>query len=235
MIDRMISEAEHRVFQLAGMQSGYVTRRQAIACGMSNDALKRRVSSTRWVRVKPGLFLIPGFTPSVRGHLLAATAALGAVVSHESAAEVHQLPGIRRGLAVVTVPTRTTNRFPDVVVHQSTDLSADEVLDIGGLPVTDQVRTAIDLAGTLKAGTIGRVIDHLVVAGVTTVDDIYIRVAGVARQGKPGMKTMHKVLELRVGEDYLVESELELLGLRLLREWGFPEPVLQFPLPWRSV
>ena len=89
----------------------------------------------------PGLFLIPGFEPSLRGRLLAATAALGAVVSHESAGELHDLPGVPPGMAVVTVRTRTTNRFPDVQVHQTTDLNASHVIELEGLPVTDVVRT----------------------------------------------------------------------------------------------
>ena len=48
------------------------------------------------------------------------------------------------------------------------------------------------------------------------------------------MRTMHKVLEIRTGEAFMGDSEFELYGLRLLREWGFPEPEPQYPLPWRS-
>src|SRR5687767_14700734 len=89
----MLSDSEIRATDLGGRQSGYVTLRQAMACGMSAEAVRRRVEAKRWIRIRPGLFLIPGFQPSVRGRLLAATAALGAVVSHESAAELHCLPG----------------------------------------------------------------------------------------------------------------------------------------------
>ena len=52
----VIAEAEERVYQLAGRQAGYVTRRQALACGMSTDAIDRRVETKRWKRVKPGLY-----------------------------------------------------------------------------------------------------------------------------------------------------------------------------------
>jgi hypothetical protein len=229
-----VTLAEQRVYQLAGQQAGYITRRQALACGMSTDAVSRRAGTNRWVRVKPGVYLIPGFVPTLRGRLMAATATLGAVVSHESAAEIHDLPGVPKGLAVVTVRIRTTNRFPDVIVHQSTDLSKAQVVEVEDLPVTTPVRTTIDLAGRMRAPAIGRIVDHLVVNGIASLNEFVDQVAELARHGKPGMKTMHRVLEMRVGEEFMGESQLEMLGIRLLREWGFPEPEVQYPLPWRS-
>ncbi|HKZ18583.1 MAG TPA: DUF559 domain-containing protein [Acidimicrobiia bacterium] len=165
---------------------------------------------------------------------MAATVTLGAVVSHESAAELHNLPGVQRGMAVVTVPTRKTNRFPDVVVHQSTDLTNAQVVEKDGLAVTSVVRTAIDLAAKRRPRVIGRIVDHAVVRGDTSIEEIVEAVGALARHGKPGMQTMHKVLEMRAGEGFMGESELEMHGLRLLREWGFPDPNLQYPLPWRS-
>lgn len=234
MIAPMMSEAELRATELGGRQSGYITLRQAIACGMSADAVKRRVEAKRWIRVRPGLFLIPGFEPSLRGRLLAATAALGAVVSHESAGELHDLPGVQPGLAVVTVRTRTTNRFPDVRVHQTTDLNAGHVIELEGMPVTGAVRTVIDLASTMPIPAVGRIVDHLVIRGVATIDEFADQVVDLARHGKPGMKTMHSVLEIRDGARFMGDSRLEMWALRLMREWGFPEPEMQYPLPWRS-
>lgn len=230
----MLTDAEIRVNALAGRQGGYVSLRQVLACGMSDDAVKRRVDARRWTRVKPGLFLIGGFEPTLRGRLTAATAVLGAIVSHESAAELHNLPGVPRELAVVTVRVRRTHRFPDVVVHQSTDLTDGQIVEIDGLEVTSPVRTTIDLAATMRPPPVGRIVDHLVLAGLATVEDFVKLVTDLARQGKPGMKTMHSVLDVRAGEDFMGESELEMYGLRMLREWGFPEPELQYALPWRS-
>jgi hypothetical protein len=230
----MLQAAEQRAYQLAGRQAGYITRRQAIACGMSADAIMRRVKGGHWTRAKAGLYLIPGFDLTWRGQLLAATAALGAVVSHESAAELHQLPGIKRGVKAVTVRTRTTNRFPNVIVHQSTDLTSGYVVEIEGLPVTDVVRTTTDLAVTLGPRTIGRLIDHVVVNKLAPLDAFMTIVGDLSRRGKPGMKTMHQVLELRAGEAFLGDSELELFVLRCLIRWGFPEPAPQYSLPWRT-
>ncbi len=230
----MISIAELSATELAGRQGGFVTRRQALACGMTDDEIRSRLRNRRWARVKPGLYLLAGFQPTLRGRLLAATAVLGAVVSHESAAELHDLPGVPRGLAVVTVRIRTTNRFPDVIVHQSTDLADRRVVEFEGLPTTDPIRTTIDLCSRMKPYQIGRIIDRLVIDGRATIDEIVGEVELLARHGKPGMKVARTALEPRMGETVIGESEVEAMALRLLREWGFPEPHLQYPLPWRS-
>jgi hypothetical protein len=231
----MMSIAETTATDLAGRQGGYLTRRQALACGMTEDEIRSRVRNRRWGRVKPGLYMLAGFQPTLRGRLLAATAVLGAVVSHQSAAELHDLPGVARGLAVVTVRIRTTNRFPEVIVHQSTDLTDRRVVEIEGLPTTDVIRTLIDLFPILKKpSAIGKIIDRLVIDGRATLEEIAREVELLARHGKPGIKVGRAAIEPRLGETYIGESEVEALALRLIREWGFPEPCLQYPLPWRS-
>lgn len=220
--------------ELSSRQSGYVTRRQALACGMGADAIDRRVKSRRWSRIKPGLYLVSGYSPSPRGLLVAATATLGAVVSHESAAEMHNMPDTKRGLAVVTVRVRKTYRFPDVTVHQSTDLTDDQVVEVDAMPVTSPIRTGVDLAARMGPVQTGRIIDHIVLKGQGSLDDVCELVLKLARHGKPGMKCMHKVLEARAGGSFLGESQLEAMALRLFREWDLPEPVAQLALPWRS-
>jgi hypothetical protein len=229
----VLSEAELRVIALGGRQAGYVTRRQALACGLPPGAVDRRVQSGRWKLIKTGLHLMAGFEDTVKGRLVAATAALGAVVSHESAAELHDFPAVRRGLAVVTVRIRTTNRFPDVIVHQSTDLTDDQVVAIEALAVTSPIRTTIDLAARLRPPEIGRIIDRLVIDGRATMEAVCFEVVRLARHGKPGIKCMRTVLEPRIGETSLGESEIEAMALRLFREWDLPDPVMQLALPWR--
>jgi hypothetical protein len=230
----MVSNAERLATELAGRQSGYIIRRQALACGMTPEQIRHRVQTKQWSYLKPGLYLVLGFAPSLRGRLVAATAALGAAVSHESAAEFHNFPDVRRGRAVVTVAIRKTNRFPDVIVHQSTDLTDDQVVEVEGIPVTSPIRTAIDLAARLGPIRIGRIVEYLVLNKMATLDQVGIEVVRLARHGKPGMTCMHKVLEIRTGETLLGESVLEALAGRLLMEWGFPKPVFQMDLPWWS-
>lgn len=229
-----ITEAELKATDLAGKQGGFIVRRQALACGMSPGQIRNRLNTKRWTTVKPGLYLVLGFSPNTRGRLLAATAMLGAVASHQTAAELHDLPGPQRGLVVVTVPIRTTNRFPDAIVHQSTDLTKGEIVEIEDVPSTDLIRTVIDNASYMRPSQVGRMIDRVVIDGRTTLEAISDRVDILCRRGKPGMRTMHRALEPRLGETLIGESEIEALALRLFIEWGLPAPLLQISLPWRS-
>ena len=52
---------------------------------------------------------------------------------------------------------------------RSTDLTADQVVEVEALPVTDVVRTVIDLAARCGPHQIGRIVDHIVVRGQATL------------------------------------------------------------------
>jgi hypothetical protein len=227
-----MSPAELLCYQVAARQAGYVTRKQALACGMTDEIIRGRLVSGLWRPLRPGVYLIQGHPPTLRGRLLAATAALNAVVSHESAAEIHKFPGIPTGKAVVTVPVRTTNRFPDVVVRQSTDLTRIFVVEVEGMPVTTPIRTVIDLAPDLAAKALGRLVDHLVLKSIITISELDAAVSELSRRGKPGMKKCHVVLEARADHPERGDSFLEKLVISKFIEWGFPQPICQYPLPW---
>lgn len=234
MLVPMRTRSDLEAWRLAGRQAGYLTLRQALACGVTKATIRANLRSGLWTSVKPGVYLVAGHRQTVRGRIAAACAALGAVASHESAAELHGIPHVRRGMAVVTVPIRTTNRFPQVVVHQSTDLTARYVTEIDRIPVTTPVRTVIDLAVSIPRRRLGRIIDRCVVAGLFSVDHLAETVGALSRQGKKGFANLHALLEERTSGFVPTESELEDDVLERLRAWGLPEPVKQYPLPWRS-
>lgn len=230
----MMKPSELQALALASRQSGYLTRRQAIALGMSDAMLQARVAAGGWRRVKPGLFMVLGTVTTPRGILTAASAALGAVVSHESAAEIHGFPNLPTGRLVVTVPVRTTNRFPDVVVHQSTDLTAGFVTSIDDLPVTTAGRTIIDLAPTLGRKRLGRMVDWAAMRGLVDLEVLRADFEGLARHGKPGVSRLRPVLEDRLPDYVPTESELEAAAVEAIASWALPAPLRQYPLPWRS-
>jgi hypothetical protein len=187
-----------------------------------------------WTRIKPGTFLLPGFAVTPEGLLAAATAALPAVVSHQAAGERYAMP-VPSGLVVVTVPVRSTNRFPDVVVHQSTDLAPDFVTVVNGLPTTTAARTVIDLASVLRRPRLGRVVEHCLISRIVTWNELVGTFRSLARRGKPGVQALRDVLESLGPGLAMAESRLELELIRLLVAAGLPEPQLQYPLPWRTV
>jgi hypothetical protein len=108
--------------RLLRQQDGVLTRAQAIEAGLTAAAVKARLDSGRWQRLRLGVYA--AFTGPVprRSRLWAALLAAGpgAVLSHESAAELgglldHPAPAIH-----VTVPEpRRVGRLPGVVLHRS--------------------------------------------------------------------------------------------------------------------
>lgn len=112
---------------LAAAQAGILTRRQALASGLSAAALHNRLSTGRWQRVHYGvLATFSGEAPRA-ARLWAALLACGpdAVLSHQTAAE---LAGLATGVddrIHVTVPHhRRVSAHRGVVVHRTRDVSA---------------------------------------------------------------------------------------------------------------
>lgn len=222
-IDRVVAE-------LANRQGGAVSRSQLIDIGVTRGQIQHRIARRRWEPIrKLGYRVLPA---EGSGDLLRSAVALlpSAVVSHHSAASLHGFPAISVPAPHVTVHTRTTHEYPDVVVHRCHDLRDADVTTVEGLPVTAPERTVVDLAALLSRKHLAFVARQLLDAQVI-VPTRLASVAGlVARRGKPGTKKMRLVLEqLEIGDP---GSPLEHRGRRLLAESGLAGFRSEFPLPW---
>ncbi len=205
-----------------------------MALGLTDMMLRRRLASGALVMARPGVYVLPGHTFTPQMLLRAATYALPGVVSHESAAEIHDLPYVPRGMAVISVPHRTTNRFPEVVLHQSTDLFPHHIEEIDGLRITTVPRTIFDLASRLRPRRIRMLVEQAVVERKCALDELTTIKDELARRGRPGSASFREVLcEIGPGVA-LSESALELAGMGLIRDAGLPEPHQQLELPWRD-
>lgn len=216
----------------ATSNSGVVTRAEALALGVSESTLHRWAKQGQLVRVGTGIYVLPGVLTGERSTLGAATAALGAVVSHESAARLHRLDGLNPTRLAVTVPVRRSNRFNGVTVHQSTDLGEWETTEIDRLPVTDVPRTIIDLAAVLPERLLAAILDQAVRMKLTTYKEVADRLEATARRGKPGVVKLRRLLVVRLGGTYVADSRLETMALELLEKAGLPTPATQYRPPW---
>src|SRR5690348_1708146 len=79
---------------LAAAQHGLITRRQALAHGLSTDAIQRRMARGDLARVHQGVYRVAGSRCTAEQAILAACLASGggAVASHSSAALLLDLP-----------------------------------------------------------------------------------------------------------------------------------------------
>jgi very-short-patch-repair endonuclease len=226
-----MSESMKTVIVHAMAHDGVITRREALALGMKPRTLDHRLEEGILVKVAPSVYALPGVFESEASVLAAATRSLGGVVSHQAAARLHGVvtPGPR---LVVSVPHRRTHIFPDVVVHQLTDIREVDVCRVGGLSATTPSRTVIDLAAVLSSRPLGRIMDRFATKGLASFKEMSETLDGLARKGKPGVVKLRRALEPRLSTRAPSESDLESALLEVIRLSGLPEPDTQHRPPW---
>jgi hypothetical protein len=224
---------ELRIQRTAAIQHGVITRRQILALGASDGLIRPRVGRGLWRTIGPGTYLATG-KRSLDAVLAAAVSYLPAVVSHESAAVRHDLPIAPPRVGTVTIPHRSSNRFPDVTIHESTDLDAGYIEARNGLPTTTLSRTIFDLASVLDAYSLVRVVDHALSRSLVEKTELSAILSQLGRRGRPGTASF-RVLMAKIGSEMVApESVLERRMLDLIAQFDLPEPGRQMPVPWRT-
>jgi len=142
--------------QVSYGQDGYFTSQQAREAGFSPQLLAHHVRSGRYEHVRRGLHRLRGYPGSSHEEVRAKWLAVGAeraVVSHESALDLHDLSDVIPNPVHLLVDRddRGIRRLQGVTLHTTTKaLEPSEVVSREGIRVTDPVRSILDAAG---AGT----------------------------------------------------------------------------------
>jgi predicted transcriptional regulator of viral defense system len=152
-----MSDVNHDDFyRLVEAQAGYFTAQQAVNAGMDRSTLRHHVRpGGRYEHVRRGLYRLRHFPSSPYEHIMAAWLPLrdaGAVVSHESALELHELSDVIPDTVHLSLPRseRGQRRRAGVRLHTlNRPPEQPEIREIAGLPVTSPERTIVD---SLEAG-----------------------------------------------------------------------------------
>ena len=209
---------------------------QGLAAGLTRDRLRGRdlVVSSRAIRVPHGTE--PTLTERCRPY---AELLPGVVVSHTTAARIHNLPLPARletdaAVHLSRPPTEAAPRRRGVQGHRLA-LDASEVLPVAGIPVTSVARTWLDLAGLLTLDELVVVGDHIVSEYRRSFGPPRLAIVSLAeliayvesKRWLPNLQPSRTALGLvRVGVDSPPESWLRLL----LHHAGLPEFVPNFPI-----
>ena len=153
-----MSDVDHDgLYALAEAQAGYFTAQQAVNAGMDRSTLHHHARpGGRYERARRGLYRLRHFPSSPHEHVMAAWLPLrgaGAVVSHESALELHELSDVIPDAVHLSLPRseRGQRRRTGVRLHTlNRPPEKAEILEIAGLPVTSPERTIVD---ALETGT----------------------------------------------------------------------------------
>jgi very-short-patch-repair endonuclease/predicted transcriptional regulator of viral defense system len=119
----MAIEIPEQLRELARAQAGVVTNRQAVAAGLTKAALAWQLQSARWQQPYRGVYVLSSGPPTREAVLWAAVlrGGRGAMLSHQSAAELGHLIDRPRGALHLTVPAdRRIRPVPGLVIHTST-------------------------------------------------------------------------------------------------------------------
>jgi hypothetical protein len=170
-----------------------------------------------------------GSPPTWHQRLWAAVLEAGgeAVVSHRSAAALLGVPGFARGPVEVTVRRGGNHRVTLGVLHETSWLPSNHVVDIEGVPCTTLPRCLFDLAGVEREARVARALDSSLTRLGLAMPRPEEVLAVLGRRGRPGTAAMRRLVAAR-SEGYVPpESELEALVLEVLEVHGLPAPVRQ--------
>jgi very-short-patch-repair endonuclease len=195
-------DVDEQVVKLASERAGAFTRAEVYACGGSEPVVRRRMAVGSWIAAGGDVLVLAGWPDTVEqrrwiGLLAGGTAAH---LSHEAAADVRDIRGVRRGLSVVTVAHPLHLRIENVTFHQLGDVRPEHLEVVGGWPVTTPARTIVDLAAVVSRGRLRTAVQHVVVEGQASFGQIGQVLRDVRRRGKPGIRRAVSVLDELSGE-----------------------------------
>jgi very-short-patch-repair endonuclease len=216
------------VEDLAEGQYGRFTLDQALASGMTRTTLYRRTRAGRYVLEHPGVFRFAGLPDRWEGTALAACLAAGdqAFASHRAAARIWGLTDDSDGTVEITVRGSRHPRLQGVTVHRSADLRTNQTTIRRRIPVTNPLRTMVDLAAVLEPDAVEDALDAgLRYPALFSLRAIEATLQQLAGKGRGGTRALRTILYERIFGDTVTDSELEKQMGKLLRRAGLPPAV----------
>lgn len=213
-----------RISEIQRSQHSLIARPQALAAGMTDDDLKALVHRGIWVAPHGGVYAPAGAPRSPQFDTMAAVLAggPGTVASHASAAWLWDLGPIPDHVEITVTRSRAP-RPHGVVRHRSLDLAEATPSLRLGIPVTNPLRTLVDLGA---GGDVQRVRDatHVAVSRrLVTYAALEAELRRLAKRGRRGVGAMRVVLSERFDRrrgPSVLEAKMDLV----IRRAGVPQP-----------
>jgi very-short-patch-repair endonuclease len=210
-------------------QHALVERRQALEAGLSERALSRMVADGQLERVMPRVYRFAGAPTGWPQPALAAvlSAGSGAVASHATAAFLWGLLDDPPDLPEVSVARPRAPEGAGYLLHRSRDLRPEHGSVRDRVPVTNPLRTLVDLGAVLRPWQVEAALDAGLEKRLFTVAAVAAFRSTVARPGRRGSGVLGEILDYRALGTRRPDSRLEPCMARLIRDHGVPTPVFQ--------
>jgi hypothetical protein len=212
---------------LAADSWGVLSVEELRACGLTDNAIGRRLAAGRLHRVHRGVYAVGhiGLTPE--GRWLAAVKACGpvAALSHFSLAMLFELMPVEDRLPEVTV-VHGRRRAPEGVrVHRTRSLHPEDVWRHRGIPTTSPERLLLDLAARLDDRPLRALMSRAQSMRLTNLRRLARQLDRAA--GRPGRARYARVLASRPPA---TRTELEDRVFDLVLAGGFARPDVNVPM-----
>ncbi|HVY96364.1 MAG TPA: type IV toxin-antitoxin system AbiEi family antitoxin domain-containing protein [Solirubrobacterales bacterium] len=212
-------------WKLARRQHGVLTRRDLLALGFGEEAIRHRLATGRLHKIYTGVYAVGRRELTREGRWMAAVLACGtdAVLSHGSAAALWGI-GQEWHLIEVSVRHRGWPRRRGLKVRSRPALPEQDITARRGIPVTTVARTILDQAATpISDGSLERLVNEADVARDIDLDLPALRRYCDRRRGEPGVRRLRRLLDPETFR--LSDSELERLFRPLAIAAGLPQPL----------
>lgn len=222
------SAIEDCCVQKALEQWGVITLDEAAACGMSPNAVQRRLDSGRWISIHPGVYRLREIRPTWQQALMAACKWAGptSAASHRAAARLLEL-GVEQAPTEIVL-TRSKKAPRSIKLHCTDTLPPGDVTHVAGVPVTTASRTLIDLGAVTSAVTVERALESALRQGRTSIWHLIGRLDELGKPGRRGVATIRAILRARDPRLVPTASELESMLSQLIAGSHLPSPERQF-------
>ena len=224
---------DKRVLGLFGRQYGLASRAQLTSNGLTDDAIRGRVTAGILTTVHRGVYRLAGTAESFHGDCTAVTlTGRGAVISHQSAGRLWGLRQMNHTMLHVTVPHGRRPLTGDrIKFHRSTVIPVEHTdTRHAGICVTTVDRTLFDLANALSPERHESAVEHALRLGLTTIENLAVIGQVMSTRGRPGSRRFIAMIDGRSPERRPVDSDGELVLERALMAAGLPRPVRQHTL-----
>jgi very-short-patch-repair endonuclease len=224
--------ADRSLAALAAVQHGLVTRAQAEEHGLSRIAIRERLRTGRFRALHPAVHVVGGAPDTWHQRMLGACLAAGgfAAASHRSAARLWGLLG-EDDLVELSVLRPKGPRPAGALWHRSRDLVPAHTTIRQGVPVTNPMRTLVDLGAVVKPWVVEDALDRGLFSRLVRMSAVEWMLHDLARPGRRGCGVLRKVLDERALGAAPPDGLLEPRMARLLRDHGLPPGVFHHDIP----
>jgi hypothetical protein len=203
-------------------------RGQLIDLGFTPKAIKHRVKSGRLHPVFRGVYAVGRPQLSREARWMAAVLAAGssAALSHRSAAALWGFGKEHADYIDISIRRHSAGRLPGIRCHRRPTLPPTAFTSRFNIPLTEPVRTFLDLTRVAGPTTVERAINEADKRGVIDADAL--RHALDDHAGEPGVRPLRRILDKHTFR--LSDDELERLFRPLAAAAGLPIPLTKHML-----